>query len=372
MRINTWMKAVIVVAVLLVAARAALPLVLEHFVNRELRTLENYTGAVQDVDVALIAGSYTLRQLRLDKRNGEVEQPFLVAEAITFGLDWSALLHGELVGDIRMVRPVLDFVDGRTEAEDQFGVGPDWAERLDALLPFRINSFDIEDGSMSLYRTGDDGKDSVLVNLHSAELHARDFTNIRETEEPVFATLTLDGNVQEDGKLHFFTELDPLSDPPVLTLDAEIVDLPLTSLNPLLRAYANLDAEAGLVEIFLEIASKEGRFEGYVKPLIRDADILRLDEGGAFFGKVWQGVVDAVKKILENPDTERLGAEVPLEGELTAIDAELIPAVFSVLRNAFIEALSVGIGNEIGLEDIGLAPDEEPDKDETPTEDEAD
>ena len=181
-----------------------------------------------------------------------------------------------------MARPVLNFVDGHTEAEDQFGVGPDWVERMNALLPFRINSFDIEDGTMSLYRTGDDGKDSVLVNLHSAELHARDFTNIRETADPVFATLTLDGVVQEDGKLHLFTELDPLSDPPVLTLDAELIDLPLTTLNPMLRAYANLDAEAGLVEIFLELQAGEGRFEGYVKPLVRDADILRLDEEERF------------------------------------------------------------------------------------------
>ena len=74
-----------------------------------------------------------------------------------------------------------------------------------------------------------------------------------------------------------------------------------------------------------------------------------------------------MKKVLENPDTDRVGAEVPLEGELTAVEAHLITAMFSVLRNAFIEALSVGIGNEIGLEDIGLAPEEA--SDEAPPED---
>jgi hypothetical protein len=356
MRIKPWITAVLVVLAILVAARAVLPWMLESYVNRQLASMESYTGGVEDIDVALIASSYTAHQLRLDKRNGEVAQPFLVAESVNFNFDWSALLHGELVGEIRVVRPVLDFVDGRSEAEDQFGAGPDWVELVDRLIPFRINNFDIEDGTLSLYRTGEDGENARLVSLHSAELHARDFTNIRETDEPVFATLTLDGVVQEEGKLHLFTELDPLSDPPVLTLDAEIIDLPLTELNPLLRSYANLDAEAGLVEIFLEFASKEGTFEGYVKPLIRDADILRLDEKGSFFGKLWEGVVDGVKKILENPETDRAGAEVPLKGELTAIDAELIPAVFSVLRNAFIEALSLGIGNEVGLEDIGLPP----------------
>jgi hypothetical protein len=367
MRLKPWIVVVLVVLAVLVAARAALPYALESYVDRHLASLESYTGGVEDIDVALLGSSCTAHHVRLDKRNGKVEQPLLAADRVTVGIDWSALLHGEFVGDILVVRPVLNFVDGHDEAGDQFGAGPDWPALIDRLVPFRINNFDVEDGTFSLHRAGEDDGNGRLVSLHSAVLHARDFTNIRESKEPVYATLTLDGVVQEEGKLHLFSEIDPLSDPPVLTLDAEIIDLPLTELNPLLRSYANVDAEAGLVEIFLEFASKEGRFEGYVKPLIRDADVLRLDEKGTFFGKLWEAVVDGVKKILENPDTDRAGAEVPLKGELTAVDAELIPAVFSVLRNAFIEALSLGIGNEIGLEDIGLAP-----ADETPRGESAD
>ena len=42
---------------------------------------------------------------------------------------------------------------------------------------------------------------------------------------------------------------------------------------------------------------------------------------------------------------------MPLEGELTAVNAELIPAVFGILRNAFIEALSAGLGSSLNVAD---------------------
>ena len=366
--VNRWLKALLVVAVLLVAARAALPRVVEYFVNERLQSMEAYTGAVEDIDVAVVRGAYRIEGLRLDKRGGAVSEPLLIVKSIDLGLEWSALVHGEVVGDVHVLEPVIAFVDGPTDAEDQDGAGPDWAETLDALLPFDINSLEVENGTVSLYRTEEGAEPRQLLRLHGVTVTARNFTNVRESAEPVFATVALRGTVQEQGELNIAAELDPVSDPPVMTVDAELLDLPLTSLNPLLEAYANVDAEAGMVEIFAEFASREGRFEGYVKPLIRDADILRLDEEGSFFGKVWEGVVDAVKKIVENPETDRVGAQVPLSGELTAVDAELIPAVFSVLRNAFIEALSVGIGDVVGLEDIGL-PGREAD---SPAEDEAD
>jgi hypothetical protein len=79
---------------------------------------------------------------------------------------------------------------------------------------------------------------------------------------------------------------------------------------------------------------------------------LRLDEEGTFFGKVWEGVVEFAKNIFENQKTDQIAAEVPLTRKLTAVDAELIPAVFSILRNAFIEALSAGLGDKISLENV--------------------
>jgi hypothetical protein len=304
------------------------------------------------VDISLIAGQYALDGLHVEKRDNPLPEPFLRVPRVELGLDWSAILAGEWVGDVLATRPVIAFVDGPSPEQSQDGLGMDWAERLDRLLPFRLNSLTIEDGELALYKTEEDGSTNLLGQLHAIDVKAENFTNIRESAQEVFGTVAITATVQDEGLLRVFAEIDPLSDPPEMSVDAQLTQLPLPELNPLLEAYANLDAEAGGVEIFVEFASADGRFEGYVKPLIRDAEILSLDEDGSFFGTLWESVVELAKNVLENDETDRVGAEIPLEGELTAVDAELIPAVFSILQNAFIEALSVGLGRTIGLGDV--------------------
>jgi hypothetical protein len=344
--------ALLVAAALLVIARALLPLLVEYYVDRQLARADAYTGAVDDVDISLIRGQYALDDLHVEKRENPLPEPFMRVSRLELGLDWSAILAGEWVGDVHAARPVIAFIDGPSPEQSQDGLGMDWAERLDQLLPFRLNNLTVEDGALVLYKTEVDGSTDLLGRVHAIDVKAENFTNIRESGEEVCGTVVITATVQDEGLLRVFAEIDPLSEPPEMSVDAQLTELPLPELNPLLEAYANLDAEAGRVEIFVEFASADGRFEGYVKPLIRDAEILNLDTDGSFFGTLWEGVVEFAKNILENDETDRVGAEVPLTGELTAVDAKLIPAVFSILRNAFIEALSVGLGRTIGLQDV--------------------
>lgn len=48
------------IGVVLIAARAALPFVVEDYVNDHLQSLEAYDGSVQDVDIALLRGAYRI------------------------------------------------------------------------------------------------------------------------------------------------------------------------------------------------------------------------------------------------------------------------------------------------------------------------
>ncbi len=351
---KNWVRILLGLLVVLIAARLALPAALKSFVNSELGMMKEYTGEVADVDVSLIAGEYVLKNVVLEKRNGEIPEPLLQVERMDLGIDWTALFYGELVADIATLRPVVAFVDGPTKSSSQVGAGPDWVERLNAIIPFRINAFTVEDGAFRFFRTVEGKGTAKLGDISQITVDAKNFSNVREENADVFATFELDGVVQDTAPITIAAELDPLTSPVEMNLDASLVELPLTSLNPLFKSSANIDAEAGTAEIYLEFASADGRFEGYVKPLIEDADILRIDEEGTFFGKVWEGIVEVAKNIFENSETDRVAAQVPLSGELGDIDPELIPAIFSILRNAFIEALSAGIGNTIEFSDVAI------------------
>jgi len=332
--------------------RAALPGIVKYYVNDELADMQKFTGRVDDVDLSLWAGRYGLDRLELYRRNGLIPEPFLSVPRAEIGLDWSALIHGEWEAKIRLIEPVLTFVDGATPEETQAGTGPDWIAKVKKLAPLTINTFDVVAGQLRLLSTGDAGGLKETLDISQLMLEARNFSNVRERRETLHGTIAAVAKVQGVADAELNVQIDPLARPPELSVDAEVKHLPLTSLNAMLRTYAGVDAHAGSVEAYVEFASANGEFTGYAKPLVQGAEIFWPGERGSFFGKAWDLVVEGVKELFENPSTDQVGAKVPLAGELTAVDAELVPAVFSILKNAFVDALSAGIGHTVSLEDV--------------------
>ena len=67
----------VIILVLLVGLRLALPYLVKNYVNKVLADIPGYYGQVEDIDLSLITGSYTIDQLYLNKVNAETEIPFL-------------------------------------------------------------------------------------------------------------------------------------------------------------------------------------------------------------------------------------------------------------------------------------------------------
>src|SRR5688572_23439108 len=127
---DKWLWAAVVVAVLLVAAHAALPHVVEDQVNRRLVALESYDGHVEDVDLALWRGAYRLDGVRIVKTGSQQRVPFFSAERIDFSVEWRSLLRGRLVAECVLSAPKVNLVRAGSEAQSQLGQGVDWARQL--------------------------------------------------------------------------------------------------------------------------------------------------------------------------------------------------------------------------------------------------
>src|SRR3954464_5003025 len=80
---------------LLIAFRIALPYILLRYVNRQLATIEGYRGHVDDIDVSLYRGAYTIKTIYLNKTGGAIPVPFFNADEIDLSVEWRALLNGE-------------------------------------------------------------------------------------------------------------------------------------------------------------------------------------------------------------------------------------------------------------------------------------
>ena len=151
-------------------------------------------------------------------------------------------------------------------------------------------------------------------------------------------------------RLEFNMKLNALKDKPTFDLNADLKNMQLPELNEFFQAYANFDVNKGTLGLYTEIAAKEGKFIGYVKPIVKDLDVLgKEDRKNTFWQKAWEAIIGAAGVILRNPEEEQVATKLPLSGTFDDTNSDTWNAIIYLLRNAFIQALQPSIDAEINI-----------------------
>lgn len=347
----------VVIAAALVILRAVMPLAVARYVNERITNMGAYRGHVANVDLALIRGAYELHGVTVVKRGGRSEQPFLALPHMDLSLEWSALFDGELVGEIQMHNPVLNMVQGETSEETQLGTGVDWMQEVRKLFPFRFNRVEVMGGTATFRAPGIEQNESLT--LHDMEILLSNLTNLEKRDEPTFAEFEVRAAFSENTPLAISGNVNPLAEQPTFDVDLSLEKAQLVKVNPWLEKFLNVDAEKGVFSMYAELAAADGRFEGYIRPILEDAEIFRLEEpSSGALQKAWEAIVDAVGQLLENPEEEQVATQIPFTGELEKPDAGLLSAAVNLLRNAFVAAFTHAIEGSVTLEDVDSGDEE--------------
>lgn len=363
-RPRRWVIAAMIVAVVLVGLRAALPSAVRSYVNSELAEIGEYSGHVADVDLALIRGAYTIEDLVVVKRNAEAETPFADIPLMDISLAWGALFRGALVGEIEAENPVLNLVQGETSEETQLGAGVNWPAQIRELFPFTFDRVEATGGTVTFRAPGIETDESLT--LRGAHLLLENLTNVRDADQEAFADIELTGSVMGNAPLALRGRSNPNADVPTFDVDFELEGARLVDVTPWLERFLSVDPESGTFSMYAELAAAEGRFEGYVKPIMEDAEVFRPgEEASGPFRKAWEGLVDFALNVLENRRTDEVATEIPLSGELENPEAGTLAAIVNLVRNAFVAAFSHGIENVVSLRDVELgASDDDAEEDD--------
>jgi hypothetical protein len=335
----------------LIAARLALPSVLQWYVNRTIDQNPLYDGKIGDIDVHLWRGAYTIRDIRLVKTTGNVPVPFFASPRVDLAIQWDAILHGKLVGRILIDKPELNFVDAPDAAQAQTGEGGPWLQIIRDLFPFKINRANVIDGSIH-FRTFHSEK-PVDVYLSHLDSTIDNLTNIRDETSPLVSTITAQGMVMDQANFQFNMKLDPFSYHPTFHLALRILGLDVTKINELVRAYGAFDFERGWFDLVIDLDARHGQLEGYVKPLFRDLVVISLqdvkeDNALQLF---WEALVGTVAGVLKNQPRDQFGTLIPIRGNIeTGARTDILASVGNVLRNAFIRAYLPKLQN--GRQDV--------------------
>lgn len=339
---TTLRRVLLALVIAIVAARIAAPYVIERYVNRALADLDGYRGHVDDVDLNLWRGAYQVEGITIEKTSGRVPVPFVALERLDLGVNWRALFDGAIVAKVALFRPEVNFVKGPSKAQSQTGEEADWRQKLDELVPLRVDRFLIVDGEVHYRDFHASPKVDVFVDHLNVEV--TNLTNSKELADTRVAGIDVKANLMRSGALRLRGDLDPFARQPTFHLRTWLEHLQIAQLNPFLKAYVNVDANRGKLSLYSELEARRGAFNGYVKPLVEDLDVLawRKEEERPIV-KLWEGLVGGVAEIFENQPNDRLATRIPIEGRFDQPRVDAGTAILALLRNAFIRALRHGL-----------------------------
>lgn len=352
------LRIVLAVLVLIIALRILLPYVVLDFVNKELAELRGYFGHVEDIDISLYRGAYIVKDIYINKKDTATgkQTPLFACPNIDISIEWASLFKGRIVSEFEFSSPALRFTEDKAEPEKMEKDTNDFRKMLKTFTPFKVNRFEVFDGKIAYL---DETVSPVVdVQLDNTHILARNLSNVVDT------TL-LPANVQANadvygGNLTFNMRIDALAEHPTYDMNAEIKGADLTRLNDFFKAYADFDVNKGTLGLYLEIAAKDRKYIGYVKPVIMDLDVVGPeDRKDNIFRKIWENLVGFAGDVLENPETEQIATKIPIVGEYDDRTVGIWYAILAALRNGFIQAIYPALDYQVSIGSVEAVDAEE-------------
>lgn len=351
-----WVKIFTIVIASLILIRLILPTVVLFIANKSLARMKGYYGHINDVDLAIIRGAYRLDSIYMNKVDTVTlkQTPFFSSAHIQMSVEWKALIHGSLAGEVILESPVLLFTKDKVEPEVLIRDSTYLKELFNKSMPLKINRFEVINGTIR-YRD-ESSKPIVDIEMNETFIVAQNLHNSYDSTSQLPARVKGRANVYE-GLLDFTMRLNPMADNPTFDMNLNIQNTNLKKLNDFFQAYAKVDVNKGTFGLYAEAAAKDGKFVGYVKPLIKDLDVLgKEDRDDNMLRKMWEGMVGTAGQVFKNQEEDQIATKINFEGNIENPDTSLWDTIANVLRNAFVRALQPAIDNQINLATVNEVP----------------
>ncbi len=356
-RVRSWPRRVIVtlaiIAGLLLAGRLALPLVVQRLMNDRLGRIPGYAGHIDDVDLHLWRGAYSLHGVGIFRQNERVREPFFLAKDIDFSLAWRELWHRKIVSDIAIDHGQLNFVKGPSAEESQTDLDHRWQDVIQAIFPIDITHLEITDGLLRYVDT----TRKPNVNLFVTHMRAT-ATGLRnrpgDADSGEFpAKITVEGDSLGAGKLTLLLNAEPLAAEPHFHLSLKLDQVNLPALNESLRAYAKVDVGRGTFRLVAEMAGHDGGFQGYVMPFFENLDFHNLeDKDKGVSSRIWEHMVAGLAWLVKNKSRDQVATRIPFEGKFGDAKLGLFTTITNLFRHGFIRAFNPKVEGTVHADNV--------------------
>ena len=340
----------IIIAILIltiIVLRIALPGIVKNYVNKKLNELPGYTGHVDDINIHLIRGAYTIEGLVLKKKTDPVKYPFLTIARTNLSIQWGSLFKGRLVGVVELDHPTINIL--ATEEISKEPSKDSWTKTVKALMPININKLQIDNGNFAYLDF--QAKPNTNLYINHLQLTALNLQNVQKTGNPLPSTVTLSGTSIGNGRLKANMKVNVLKDVPDFDTGLQLTGINLLALNGFLEASLKFDIEKGNIDIFSKLKLTDSEMNGYVKPFISNLKVLDVKKDikkkGGILRVAKKAVIGLFAKVVTNPKTKKIATVVPIKGNIKDPKTSGWATFVGILKNAFVQAFHESISNEI-------------------------
>lgn len=210
-------------------------------------------------------------------------------------------------------------------------------------MVLRARRVSVNDAAVSL--VNENARPTYRLSLTHTNFVIENFSNQKSDG---LGTVRLTGRFLDSGPLRVQAVFRPENSGPDFDVDTGIENVDMRAMNDLLRAHAKFDVASGIFSVYSEMRVKNGRIEGYVKPLFRDLVVYdsTQDSDKPLGQKVKERVLNVVGKVLKNRQREQVATVVPISGPLQNPKTGTLETVLGLVENAFIKAILPGFEAE--------------------------
>ena len=337
-----------IVLILLIAFRLYLPTLVKNRVNKVLADIPGYYGQVDDIDIALLRGAYVVNGMQLNKGTSESNIPFLNFPKSDISIQWKSLFHGKLVSEVILDNPELIYIFEEQNKKIGIAKANDWKKALSALVPLDINNFEVHNGKLSFVQFS--AKPRVELQIGQLELTADNLRIVVEKERILPSPIQATGISTGNGKVFLEGNMNLAKKISEMDLSFSIENADVTAFNDFSNHNAKLNFEKGNISVFSEVEIANGNLLGYLKPILTDSKLIGEDEN--YSENLWEGFVGFFKFALKNQDTDTVATKASIAGNLNNLEISVLPTVFNLFKNAWIQAFKEQPPLEINYDEV--------------------
>jgi hypothetical protein len=236
--------AIVLALVLLIALALDEPI--RRTVEKQMNErLKGYTVSIKSARFHPIGFALDLYDIVMSQ-DANPDPPVMKVTRLNANVQWSAIIHGRLVADFVLDRPILYVNRTHLEREVKDPTPlPEhgWQDALQAAYPLKINEFKLKDGEVTYVETGQ----ARPLRISRINAIAKDIRNVRSAPKTYPSPLHVEAVVFDDGRLVVDGEADFLAEPFAGVKGAiELAKIDLDYFKPVLARY-NLIVSRGVL-----------------------------------------------------------------------------------------------------------------------------